>query len=64
MSAVREVVRDDLRGFAGYSSARSAKLDGEIWLNANESAWANPGDTQASCRRYPEPQPQALRAEE
>ena len=61
MSAVLELVRDDLRGFAGYSSARSAKLDGEIWLNANESAWANPGDTQASCRRYPEPQPQALR---
>ena len=61
MSAVLELVRDDLRGFAGYSSARSARLDGEIWLNANESAWANPGDMQASCRRYPEPQPQALR---
>ncbi|MCD9086667.1 histidinol-phosphate transaminase [Stenotrophomonas sp. SY1] len=62
MSSVLDLVRDDLRGFAGYSSARSAKLDGEIWLNANESAWANPGDAQASCRRYPDPQPQALRA--
>ncbi len=61
MTAVLDLVRDDLRGFAGYSSARSAKLAGEIWLNANESAWANPGDAQASCRRYPEPQPQALR---
>ncbi|MGH8052641.1 MAG: histidinol-phosphate transaminase [Stenotrophomonas sp.] len=61
MSGVLELVRSDLRGFAGYSSARSAKLEGEIWLNANESAWANPGDAQASCRRYPEPQPQALR---
>jgi histidinol-phosphate aminotransferase len=61
MSGVLELVRDDLRGFAGYSSARSARLDGEIWLNANESAWANPGDVQAGCRRYPEPQPQALR---
>ncbi|WP_269791622.1 histidinol-phosphate transaminase [Stenotrophomonas sp. Iso1] len=61
MSGVLDLVRDDLRGFAGYSSARSAKLEGDIWLNANESAWANPGDVQASCRRYPDPQPQALR---
>ncbi len=61
MSSVLDLVRDDLRGFAGYSSARSAKLEGDVWLNANESAWANPGDMQASCRRYPDPQPQALR---
>lgn len=61
MSSVLDLVRDDLRGFGGYSSARSAKLDGDIWLNANESAWANPGDADASCRRYPDPQPQALR---
>lgn len=59
--SVLDLVRDDLQGFAGYSSARSAKLEGEVWLNANESAWANPGDAQASCRRYPDPQPQALR---
>ncbi|WP_313317509.1 histidinol-phosphate transaminase [Stenotrophomonas sp.] len=61
MSSVLDLVRDDLRDFGGYSSARSAKLQGEVWLNANESAWANPGDAQASCRRYPDPQPQALR---
>jgi len=61
VSSVLDLVRDDLRDFGGYSSARSAKLQGEIWLNANESAWANPGDAQASCRRYPDPQPQALR---
>ncbi|AMJ56850.1 MULTISPECIES: histidinol-phosphate transaminase [Stenotrophomonas] len=61
MSSVLDLVRDDLRDFGGYSSARSAKLQGEIWLNANESAWANPGDAEASCRRYPDPQPQALR---
>jgi len=61
VSSVLDLVRDDLRGFAGYSSARSAKLEGDVWLNANESAWANPGDMQASCRRYPDPQPQALR---
>ena len=61
MSGVLDLVREDLRGFAGYASARSARLEGEVWLNANESAWANPGDAAATCRRYPEPQPQALR---
>ncbi len=60
MSDVLSLVREDLAGFGGYSSARTTKLIGEIWLNANESAWANPGDTDGSCRRYPEPQPAAL----
>ncbi len=58
---VLALVREDLRGFAGYSSARTEALDGEIWLNANESAWANPADGDGACRRYPEPQPAALR---
>ncbi|HRN63147.1 MAG TPA: histidinol-phosphate transaminase [Luteimonas sp.] len=58
---VLALVREDLRGFAGYSSARTEKLEGEVWLNANESAWANPADAAASCRRYPDPQPPALR---
>lgn len=61
MSGVLDLVREDLRGFAGYASARSTRLEGEIWLNANESAWPNPGDAGGMCRRYPEPQPQALR---
>jgi len=60
--SVLDLVREDLRGFAGYRSARTEALGGEVWLNANESAWANPADTQARCRRYPEPQPEALRA--
>ena len=58
---VLALVRPDLQAFAGYSSARSASLQGEVWLNANESAWANPADLQGSSRRYPEPQPLALR---
>lgn len=62
MSALLDLVRPDLRDFGGYRSARSEKLRGEVWLNANESAWANPADASGSCRRYPEPQPQALRA--
>ena len=59
---VLELVREDLRGFGGYQSARSEALRGEIWLNANESAWANPADVGAANRRYPDPQPEALRA--
>ena len=55
------LVREDLRGFGGYSSARSHALAGEVWLNANESPWANPADAAGSSRRYPEPQPPALR---
>jgi len=58
---VETLIREDLRDFTGYSSARSLSLDGDLWLNANESAWANPGDPSESCRRYPSPQPQALR---
>lgn len=61
MNPVLDLIREDLRGFAGYKSARSEALRGDVWLNANESAWANPADPQASCRRYPDPQPQALR---
>ena len=61
MSAVLELVREDLRGFGGYKSARTEALQGEVWLNANESAWANPADATASSRRYPDPQPLALR---
>jgi histidinol-phosphate aminotransferase len=58
-----DLVRDDLRDFAGYSSARSTSVSGSIWLNANESPWRNPGNTTgAAANRYPEPQPPTLRA--
>ena len=55
------LVREDLRGFAGYRSARSDKVEGRVWLNANESAWANRADGEGASRRYPQPQPEALR---
>lgn len=61
MNDLLALVREDLRGFAGYKSARSEILQGDVWLNANESAWPNPADTTASSRRYPDPQPVALR---
>ena len=56
------LLRPDLRGFAGYRSARSDAVRGEVWLNANESAWPNAADPAGRCQRYPEPQPEALRA--
>lgn len=62
MSAILPLVRPDLRDFAGYKSARSEALSGDVWLNANESAWANPADGDGRSRRYPDPQPPALRA--
>lgn len=62
MSAIASCLREDLRDFAGYRSARSEAVDGDIWLNANESPWPNPADLDATSRRYPEPQPSTLRA--
>jgi len=59
--SVLDLVRADLRDFAGYRSARTETLAGDVWLNANESARANAGDADGSCRRYPDPQPAALR---
>jgi histidinol-phosphate aminotransferase len=60
--SVASLVRADLRDFAGYRSARSQALAGETWLNANESPWPNPADGGGRLRRYPAPQPDALRA--
>ncbi|WP_372014431.1 histidinol-phosphate transaminase [Pseudoxanthomonas sp. 10H] len=59
--ALLDLVREDLRGFGGYASARTYDLKGEVWLNANESPWANPADAGGASRRYPDPQPPALR---
>lgn len=62
MSSVRDLVREDLRDFAGYASARTQRLEGDVWLNANEAPLANPGDVDGRCRRYPSPQPPELQA--
>src|SRR3546814_11446815 len=52
----------DLRGFDGYRSARSETASGAIWLNANEAAYATVADDAGGLRRYPSPQPDALRS--
>ncbi len=58
-----DLVRPDLRGFTGYSSARTSfgGPPARVWLNANEAAEANSVDPEGSARRYPQPQPVALR---
>lgn len=60
-STAERLLREDLRAFGGYRSARSEILRGEVWLNANESPSAAASDAEGLLRRYPEPQPQALR---
>ena len=62
MSGVLELVREDLRGFAGYASARRAGVSGSVWLNANESTWRSAADEGLGLNRYPDPQPARLRA--
>ena len=59
------LIRPDLRGFTGYSSARTSAPGApatppSIWLNANESAAASAADPAGTSRRYPDPQPPAL----
>lgn len=54
-------LRTDLRDFAGYRSAGREAVSGSIRLNANEAAQANATDMLDRLRRYPPPQPPALR---
>ncbi len=58
-----DLVRPDLRAFTGYSSARTsfAGPPARVWLNANEAAEASSVDPDGAARRYPQPQPVALR---
>lgn len=62
MNSVEALLREDLRDFGGYRSARSENVEGSIWLNANESAWSSVADPPGVLRRYPSPQPESLRA--
>lgn len=58
-----QLVRPDLRAFAGYSSARTSFSGppARIWLNANEAAEPSSVDPEGRSRRYPSPQPTGLR---
>lgn len=61
MSSALDLLRPDLRDFAGYSSARRTGLRGSVWLNANESPEVSSADGGLGLNRYPDPQPRALR---
>ena len=61
MSGILDLVRGDLRDYAGYASARRDGARGSVWLNANESPSPSPADPGQALHRYPEPQPRALR---
>jgi len=58
--SVLDLARPEIRALQPYSSARMEAGGGQIFLNANESAWAPAGDDELGCNRYPEPQPAAL----
>jgi len=58
--SVLDLARPEIRAMQPYSSARMEASGGKIMLNANESAWAPPGDHALGCNRYPDPQPQEL----
>lgn len=61
---VLNLIRDDLRAFTGYASARLQSQGGTVFLNANESPWAaDLGETWNAMQlnRYPEPQPKKLK---
>lgn len=58
--SVLDLAREEIRALQPYSSARMEASGGRVLLNANESAWAPPGDHDLSCNRYPDPQPAAL----
>jgi histidinol-phosphate aminotransferase len=65
MKWLENLMRPDLRGLAGYSSAKNEAGDdgASITLDANESPWPPFGPIAAYCapHRYPDPQPEALR---
>jgi histidinol-phosphate aminotransferase len=59
-----ERARPELVAFAPYASARRAGFDARVRLDANESPWdvADDGIADPGLNRYPQPQPDALRA--
>lgn len=59
--SLQTVLRADLRDFAGYRSARSEAAVGDCFLDANEAAGNSLADASGALRRYPDPQPPALR---
>ncbi|WP_372767777.1 histidinol-phosphate transaminase [Pseudoalteromonas sp.] len=52
---------DYIASLTAYSSAKSEKLSGSTWLNANESPFTNEFELNlTNLNRYPDPQPEAV----
>ena len=61
MSNIISIIREELKNFSPYSSARNEASGGQIWLNANESPWRENQDAHfEDLNRYPEQQPREL----
>ncbi|WP_143872291.1 histidinol-phosphate transaminase [Catenovulum sediminis] len=61
MSLAEKLTRNNIRDLVPYASARRSMSGGRIWLNANESPYAN--EYQLDCsvlNRYPDFQPASL----
>lgn len=54
--SIESLIRQDLRNFIAYSSARLETKKGHVWLNANESPWNHDGE----INRYPQQQSEAF----
>jgi histidinol-phosphate aminotransferase len=57
-----ERARPEIVALQPYSSARMEARSATVMLNANESPWAPVGSEDSTLNRYPDPQPEALRA--
>ncbi|KMT66575.1 histidinol-phosphate transaminase [Catenovulum maritimum] len=61
MSLADQLTRENIRGLVPYASARRSMSGGDIWLNANESPFANEYQLDSSVlNRYPDFQPSKL----
>lgn len=61
MSLAEQLTRQNIKGLVPYASARRSMSGGRIWLNANESPFANDYQLDSSVlNRYPDFQPPEL----
>ncbi|MEM7054062.1 MAG: histidinol-phosphate transaminase [Pseudomonadota bacterium] len=56
-----QLARPEIRALTPYASARSLAGSSGILLNANESPFAPPIESDSSLNRYPDPQPETLK---
>lgn len=58
---INNLLPENIQALKAYSSAKSEKLTGNTWLNANESPYAREFELDANqLNRYPDPQPQSV----